>query len=164
MILPAELHGIRALRQLGEEHVNHIARLARLEEAEEGSVLFRQGEHSQQVYFVLSGTVSLEVEEPVAGAVDVSTVGPGELLGWSPVLGRPEMTATARAATRCRFAALDVQRILSLAEREPTFGMAFFRLVGLVLAERLDMARRCLALARAVGQRSLLESAPSPAR
>jgi CRP-like cAMP-binding protein len=160
MILPEELHGIKVLRTLGEAHVNHIARLARLEEAAQGSVLFRQGESSPVVYFVLSGTVALEVEEPEEEAVDVSTVGPGELLGWSPVLGRPTMTATARAATRCRLAALDVHRVLGLAEREPEFGMAFLRLVGLVLAERLDTARRCLAVARAVGQRSPLENAP----
>jgi len=160
MILPEELHAIKWLRALGEAQVNHIARLARLEEVSEGTVLFRRGESSASVYFVLSGTVALEVEDPEEEAIDVSTMGPGELVGWSPVLGRPAMTATARATTRCRLAALDVHRVLSLAECEPQFGMAFLRLVGLVLAERLDTARRCLAVARAVGQHSPLENAP----
>jgi CRP-like cAMP-binding protein len=78
------------------------------------------------------GKVSLEVQEPDGKSARVYTAGPGELLGWSPVLGCRAMTATARAATRCRLAVLSVSEILALC-----FGLIFLRQVGLVLSERL---------------------------
>jgi CRP-like cAMP-binding protein len=156
MILPEELRGIEFLENLGAEHLNRIAMMARLEEHLEGTILFQEGQPAPFIYFVLSGTVGLEVTEPDGEAVEVCTVGPGELLGWSPVLGGRAMTATARTQTRCRMAVLDVKQVLELCERQPQFGVAFLRQVALVLSERLHGTRRCLALARSVSTRSLL--------
>ncbi len=87
--------------------------------------------------------MTLEVEEP-GGPVGVYVAGPGELLGWSPVLGGRGMTATARAAGRCRLAALDAERVRALCEKEPTFGLAFLRQLALVLSDRLSHTRRRL--------------------
>jgi CRP-like cAMP-binding protein len=120
--------------------------------------VFRTGEASSFIYFVLNGTVDLEIEEPVGESRKVATAGPGELLGWSPVLGRRAMTATARAATRCRLAALDVGQLLALCERDPHFGMAFLRQVALVVSDRLSGTRRHLA--RALSHRGPLGAPP----
>src|SRR5262245_61522920 len=160
MILPDEISGIEFFQNLGESHRNQVALMARLEERTEGTVLFGEGEASSCIYFVLTGTISLEVVEPDGESVEVCTAGPGDLVGWSPVLGRPTMTATARALTRCRLAAIEAKQVLALCERDPRFGMAFLRAVALVLSERLQGTRRCLALARSVGSRSLLGAIP----
>jgi CRP-like cAMP-binding protein len=148
MILPEELHGIPFFRRLGAPFLNHIALLARLEEAAEGTIIFCEGDSPSLLWFVLGGEVALEVKGPDGEPVEVNTVGPGELLGWSPVLGLGSMTATARAATSCRLAVIDVHRILGLGEQDPRFGMAFFREVAWVLSDRLASTRRCLAAAR----------------
>ena len=103
---------------------------------------------------VLSGRVGLEVEEPDGKSVGVSTVGAGELLGWSPVLGRHAMTATARAVTDCRLAILDVEKILDLCERDPHFGFALLRQIASALSKRLWDTRRNLA--RALTHRPVL--------
>jgi CRP-like cAMP-binding protein len=153
MILPEELARIEFLQQLGETYLNRVAGMARLEECLEGTVLFREGQRSPVITFVLSGEVRLEVEEPDGESVEVATVGPGEMLGWSPILGRP-MTATARAATRCQLAVFDASRILGLGEADPRFGMAFLRQTSIALSERLRDTRRHLAIARSLGQRS----------
>ena len=156
MILPEELTGIQFLENLGADHLNRIAKLARLEDHVQGTVLFREGEPTPCIYFVLSGQVGLEVMQPDGEPVEVCTIAPGELLGWSPVLGGPAMTATARTLARCRLAVLDVKMVLELCEREPHFGLAFLRQVALVLSARLHETRRCLALARVVNNRSLI--------
>jgi CRP-like cAMP-binding protein len=147
MITPEHLTGIEFLRDLGEHHLNQIARLARLQEYEEGAVVFRQGEGSPFIYFVLGGKVGLQVQEHGGTAVEVSTVGPGELLGWSPVLGRHAMTATAHAVSRCRLAVLDAGQMLELCERDPRFGVAFLWQTAMALSDRLWGARHSLARA-----------------
>src|SRR5262249_45334581 len=137
MITPEELKDIEFLHNLGGEHLNQLARMARLQECEEGAVVFRQGQGSAFLYFVLGGKVGLQVAETGGTAVEVSTVGPGEMLGWSPVLGRHAMTATAHAVTRCRLAVLDVRQVLDLCERDPRFAVAFLWQTALALSERL---------------------------
>jgi len=151
MILPEEMKDIEFLRELGGQYLNQIAMMAQLKECEAETILFRQGESSPFIYIVLSGNVALRLEESAEKSVETSTVGPGELLGWSPVLGRPAMTATAQAATRCRLAVLDVNRIIALCESDPRFGVAFLRQIALVMSDRLLSAR--LNLVRALSNR-----------
>jgi CRP-like cAMP-binding protein len=155
MITPEEMKEVEFLRNLGEPYLKQVAQLVHLQEAAEETVVFHQGQDSPFIYFVLSGTVGLRVEESGGNSVEVSTIGPGELLGWSPVLGRRAMTATAHTRTRCRLAVLDVHPILDLCERDPRFGVAFLGRIALVLSERLRDTR--LSLARALTHR------PTPA-
>jgi CRP-like cAMP-binding protein len=145
MILVEELTSIEFLRKLGEPYVNQIALLAQLRECPEGTVVFREGQNSPFIYFVLTGKVNLEVQEPEGRSARVYTAGPGGLLGWSPVLGCRAMTATARAAVRSRLAVISVSQILALCEHDPGFGLTFLRQVALVLSERLRHTRRYLA-------------------
>jgi CRP-like cAMP-binding protein len=147
MITPEEMKGIEFLNRLGGPHLDQLARMARLRECEEGEVVFRQGEGSALIYFVLSGKVGLQVGDSSGTSVEVSAVGPGELLGWSPVLGRHAMTATAHAVGRCRLAVLDVRQVLDLCERDPRFGAAFLWQTAQALSERLWDTRRNLARA-----------------
>jgi len=144
MILPQEMDKIPFLRDLGGTYGNELARMAQLEERPAGAVIFRRGQDSSVLYFVLDGEVGLEFQVSPREIAEVHRVGPGDLLGWSPVLGRRSMTATARAVTRTRLAALSVDQIVHLCERDPLFGTAFHRQVAIVLSSRLDDTHRRL--------------------
>jgi CRP-like cAMP-binding protein len=154
MILPEELEAANALRNLSQGHRNQIATLLRLRECPEGTVLFHEGEESPFIYFVLAGEAHLEIEEPHGETVEVYTAGPGDMLGWSPVLGGRAMTATARTATRCRLAILGADQVQALCKRDPGFAAAFLREVGLILSDRLRHTRVGLAVARYYVRRS----------
>jgi CRP-like cAMP-binding protein len=52
------------------------------------------------------------------------------------------MTATAVSTTRCRLAALPADQITALADRDPRFGLEFFRCTSAALAERLRATRQ----------------------
>lgn len=145
MIMPEELEHVAFLNNLGAAYLNQVAMLARLVEVAPGEVLFHEGQESALVYFVLSGTVSLEVAQSDGTAAAIALASTGDLLGWSPVLGRGVMTATARAGTRCRLAVIEAKALLALCERDPHFAVAFLRQVGLVLSDRLRETRRQLA-------------------
>lgn len=145
MILQEDLETIVFLRNLGERHLAQVAQHAQLKECNEGTVVFSEGQDSSSIYFVLSGQVALEVRQENGKSLEVFTAQAGDLVGWSPVLGRSAMTATARAKTRCRLAVLDVRKILDLCETYPRFGLAFLREIGLTLSERLWATRHRLA-------------------
>jgi CRP-like cAMP-binding protein len=119
--------------------------MAQMIECAKGEVLFRENQHSPYIYFVLSGEVGLRVEESVGGSTEVYVAGEGDLLGWSPVLGRRAMTATARARTNCRLAVLPASQLMDYCKTDPTFAAAFLKEVALVLSQRLTSTRRQLA-------------------
>ena len=144
MIAPAELDRVGFLRNLGGPHLDQLAAMAEPREYPAGAALFRQGEDSPYLYFVLDGAVALDVQVAGREAVEVHRAGPGEFFGWSPVLGRHAMTATGRATAPTRMALFEMDRVLDLCERDPAFGMAFFRQVARVLASRLDETRQRL--------------------
>ena len=106
------------------------------------------GDDSTFIFVLLSGAVLLEVNLRERGPTAIYAAGPGELLGWSPVLGRHAMTATATVTAPSRLAVLEVARVGELIGRDPPFGVALLRQLALVVSDRLAATRRCLAAAR----------------
>ena len=147
MSTAVDLKNIAFLRHLSEQQRDQIANIARIAEHQAEDIVFRQGQNCSEIFVTLSGDIALDVEELGEASVQVSRHGAGQLLGWSPVLGRHGMTATARALTPCRLAVLDLQSVFDLCEREPRIGMAFLWEIAVVISDRLWAARRNLARA-----------------
>jgi CRP-like cAMP-binding protein len=145
MILQEELESIAFLRNLGDKHLSQVAQIAQLREFPEGAVVFAEQDDSPSIFFLMSGKISLGVKEGHRDFVEIYVANPGELLGWSPVLGRRSMTATARAKTRSRLAEIDVNKVQEMCETFPRFGLAFLREIGVTLSDRLWATRRHLA-------------------
>ncbi len=154
MINPEELKKNEFVQNLDEQYLTQIVRIARLKEYEAGTVVFRQGENVPYVYLVLEGKLGLQVKDLGETPVEVSRVSAGEVLAWSPVLGRHAMTATARAVTRCRLAVLDVKDLAELFEKHPRFEGVFLRQIASVLSDRLWDTRR--AMVHTISHRPLL--------
>jgi CRP-like cAMP-binding protein len=150
MILPEEMAKVGFLQNLGEPYLSQIAAIARLEECGEGTSLFSEGETSPVFYFILSGEVKLVTQLIDEEPFTIYHAGPGELIGWSSLLGRNAMTATACVSSRSRLAVLDAKRVLKLCQQDPHFGLAFLQQVIVFLSDRLACTRRCLAISRAL--------------
>jgi CRP-like cAMP-binding protein len=148
MSLAKEMVEVKTLRGLGEAHLQKLAAIARQQECPAGTVLFREGEDSGFIYLLLSGEVSLEVKMRARAPTAIYAASPGELLGWSPVLGRHAMTATARVTSPCRLAVLEVAQVNELIREDLLFGVAFLRQLALIVSERLSATRHCLASVR----------------
>src|SRR5215470_11642696 len=93
------LRAVRFFDGIPEAEHLRLASLGRLEEYEPDDVLFRQGQRHGSVFVVTEGEVALDIRVPEHGARWFQTVGPGQLLGWSPILGKPPLTASATALT-----------------------------------------------------------------
>ena len=131
----------RFLTGLSQETYRLLADVARVEHIASDTVLFREGQKSGAVFLVISGEVALEIASPNRGRLRFQTVGPGELLGWSPLLGQPLMTATARALTPAQLIRLETGPLLKLCQDHPHFGMEIMRRTASALSRRLAATR-----------------------
>ncbi|HEV3446370.1 MAG TPA: cyclic nucleotide-binding domain-containing protein [Gemmataceae bacterium] len=135
------LRGIAFLDGATQPDLERIAGVAQLEQYPIGSTLFRDNESLDCIFLIVAGSVALEIPGPDQAVKRTYTVGPGELLGWSPLLSKLPMTATARSLTLTRVVALNAGKVLALCEQDPRFGYAFMRRTAQALARRLDATR-----------------------
>jgi CRP-like cAMP-binding protein len=148
MSLAEEMLAVKTLRGLGEAHLQKLAAMAGPKECHAGATLFREGEDSTVIFVLLSGEVSLEVSRRDRSPAAIYAAGPGELLGWSPVIGHHAMTATAKVTTPGRLAVIEVARLNELIQQDPPFGVAFLKQLTLIVSDRLSATRHCLASVR----------------
>ena len=114
---------------LSEEQVAHIARAAKEIEVGTDHIFFNEGDELDTFYLVQEGTVNITVSIPDRGQehsyveqitrnmsmepVTVSTVGVGDIFGWSALIPPHESTANAIAASPCRVIAVDCENLHS---------------------------------------------------
>lgn len=122
------------------EHVRKMAELALEVQFGRDQIIFREGQESGLFFLLLSGKVALEVSAP-GRIFRVQTLGPGEELGWSSVLGEGGKHFQARSLETVRALAFEGARLRQLCEQDPSFGYALMRQLLKVVAERLQATR-----------------------
>lgn len=135
------LQAIRFLEGVPADDLQRLASVAELKRYAPGATVFREGEAISKIFLVAEGSVGLELLVPGQGVKRIHTVGAGELLGWSPVLGKMPMTATARALATTLVVILDAGQVTALCHHDPMFGFIFMRQIALALAQRLNATR-----------------------
>lgn len=136
---------------IAKEHLERVALISKIVEFPAHHDIFHENEFARDIYFVIRGRVSLAVCTPHAGCRQLMEVGPGELIGWSPLVGRPLLSDTARTLTPTVAVAIDGSRILKLCAEDPQFGFDFMHRVAHTMASRLSATR--LQLLELGGQR-----------
>jgi CRP/FNR family cyclic AMP-dependent transcriptional regulator len=142
MVAIEKLESLTFCKGMSKQDLQRLISLGEVKSYPAGAYLFREGLHSDQVYLLGQGKVALEMSLPDAGPVRLQTVGPGELLGWSPLLGLGYMTASAVTLEPCRVLALDTKRVLALVDEDPRFGVDLMRRLARTLVRRLEATRQ----------------------
>ncbi len=141
MILLEEFEKVQLIQDLAPDHLKKLAQAGELREFKEEDTIFQEGESCYWMFIILDGEVDLSFKTPEK-EVHIQVLGPGDLLGWSPLLFRGRMTATAKAISRCRIAALNVRELHHEFDEDSKFGKEFYSRVALALALRLNATRR----------------------
>lgn len=81
------LQSVAFLNQLPHAMLAKLAPLSSVEGQIAGSVLFREADRFDRLLIVVEGLIALDMQVPRRGATRVLTVGPGEVLAWSTILG-----------------------------------------------------------------------------
>ena len=137
------LRGVRFLHDIADQDqcLSSIASIAEVREVPAGAVLFREGQTHPYIYLVIHGAVALEIWVSERTIKRMETIGDGELLGWSPLLAQPAMTATGRALQPTRVIAIDAAQLVALGEHNPRFGFEFMKRTAQALAGRVAALR-----------------------
>lgn len=125
---------------LGPDHLDTIAALATEYLVPPGTMLCREGEHAGGCYVLRSGRVALEVHGP-AGTSVLTTLGPGDMLGWSWLFPPFRWRFDARAVTEVDAIAFDGPGLVAAADADPTLGYPLLQRLLQMSVERLQHAR-----------------------
>ncbi|GIW92368.1 MAG: hypothetical protein KatS3mg110_0409 [Pirellulaceae bacterium] len=126
---------------LPEDVVRQFAVRGELEQCPAGTVLFREGSPAFALYLVVSGRVALEMRVPGRGDVRILTLGPGDMIGWSSLVGQRKMTATAVAIEDTQSIKLPAVTLQELCDQDHHFGYHLMRRMAEALAQRLLATR-----------------------
>ena len=133
-------------------------------EYERNEVLFRQGDLSGSIYYIISGKVELRIVSSGGKGAVVAVLSEADFVGESCLTGQTDRNATAIAITPCRITRLEKAAFERTLSAEPSL-MAFFlsRVLrrNIVLEEELveqlfepSEKRLARALLRLAGERS----------
>lgn len=106
-----------------------------------GGVVFEEGARHPWLHLIASGQVALEMCVPARGCTRILTLGPGDLLAWSALLGNGRMTAAAVALVPTATLVASGEVLNSLCESDRDFGYEWMHAVAVALAKRLTATR-----------------------
>jgi CRP-like cAMP-binding protein len=130
------------LKGLSEEHLRILEDCSMRRVFEAGEVIFREGDLANRFYLILSGSVVLESAREGASPIDVQTIGPGDVLGWSWLFPPYSWRHDARAVERTEAIFLYGTRIRAKCEEQPALGYELIKRMSLVIIQRLQATRK----------------------
>ncbi len=135
------LSQLRFSESLPESMLVRIAAFAELRGFPAHSILFRENAVNDRLMIVAVGRVALDMQVPGRGEVRIMSLGPGDMLAWSALLGKGRMTTSAVALEDTQVVAIRARDVLLLCESDPEFGYQLMRHVAEALANRLVATR-----------------------
>lgn len=126
---------------LSDGHVEILAGLATTELCPAGTVIFKEAATANHVSVVCTGSVALDMHVPLRGNVRLLTLGSGDLLGWSAIVGDGIMTATATVLKDAQLLSIPGTKLREMCDADPALGYAVLNLVARALAKRLQGTR-----------------------
>jgi CRP/FNR family transcriptional regulator len=102
-----------------------------------GHVLFREGDHGEEMFVVQSGAIL--VSKPVTGRVEqvLARMGPGDFFGEMALFDQAPRSATIQAESEATVLVLDRENLTLLIDLNPRAAAAFFQSLVQVFIERL---------------------------
>jgi CRP-like cAMP-binding protein len=135
------LEQLRFSAPLPREVLEQLAAESTVRRVPAGTYLFREGSDNRNLYLIRSGRLALEMNVPGRGEVRILTLGPGEMAGWSALLGDGKMTAGAVAVEDTEVVAAEADKLRQLCQSNRDFGYHLMRRMAAALSQRLLATR-----------------------
>jgi CRP-like cAMP-binding protein len=123
------------LKGLSKDFLKQVMEVAEKETHKEGYILFKEGDPARHVYVLLKGRVSLTMGETSHTVYSVDQ--PGEVFGWSSLVGRKGFSTTAEFKEPTKLLKISVKKLQGLFEKDPTSEVIFLRQLAAGLGSRL---------------------------
>jgi CRP-like cAMP-binding protein len=126
---------------LPEAVLDELATAAALIDYPAGATIFHEGNENHFLYFVHTGHVGLDMHVPGRGRVRILTLGPGEMLAWSALVGDGRMTVSAIAIDDTQVVAAAAQKLSDICRNNHQVGYELMARMAQALAQRLTATR-----------------------
>jgi CRP/FNR family transcriptional regulator len=128
---------MRLFRNVDDADLATFARSLREHPLRRGQVLFREGDHGDEMFLVRSGSVV--VSKAVTGRVEqvLARMGAGDFFGEMALFDRSPRSATIQADTDSTLLVLDREALARLTADSPRAAAAFFQSLVHVFIDRL---------------------------
>lgn len=132
----ADLRHHMFVQGLTEEQIAALTRIASAASFEESQIILGSGEHSSAFYFLMSGSVAIELRGS-RYVVCVQSLGPGQVFGWSALLDRQDTLFQVRARERTTALRIPGELLKTLCRENPELGTALLQRTLQVVACRV---------------------------
>jgi CRP/FNR family transcriptional regulator, cyclic AMP receptor protein len=126
---------------LDSDYLNLLAGCASNVRYQTGSYIFKEGGEASEFYLIRSGKVALEMAAPQHKPIIISTLGEGEILGWSWLLPPYQWKFNARSIQDTRAIALDAKCLRAKCEQNHDLGYEVLKRFAHIVDRRLEAAR-----------------------
>jgi CRP-like cAMP-binding protein len=140
-----ELRRSKVLRDLNDRELAEVAKLGTLWKRPAGVRVITEGSEAAGVYLLQEGRVEVRMTSRDGHEVAIDELGPGDLFGWSSVLGRPTFHGAIWTLEDCTLIVMDGKKLRALFEANNHIGYRVFREIADVVARRLETLRSRLA-------------------
>jgi CRP/FNR family transcriptional regulator, cyclic AMP receptor protein len=106
-----------------------------------GQVLFKEGDAADRLILVREGLITLTIEVPGRGRVDVETLAADAVLGWSWLFWPYKWHLGAVAVERSSVVVFEAPALRALMASEPAIGYELMRRFAAVMLDRLQATR-----------------------
>ncbi|MEZ5581756.1 MAG: Crp/Fnr family transcriptional regulator [Candidatus Competibacteraceae bacterium] len=127
---------------LNPKYIGFLARSAGEQQIEPNQILFRPGEQAHHFYLIRSGSIIMEIPALTGPTLEVQSLGPDRILGWSWLIPPYKWSFQARAEQPSTLLVFDGDAVLARCEKEPRFGYELFKRFASLMSERLEVARK----------------------
>jgi CRP-like cAMP-binding protein len=128
-------------RYLSPEQIHKFVDASQSIELRVGQLLFREGQIDNHLYVMLKGQIDLVMQVRHRGSQRILSLGSGDLVAWSALLGSGVMTCSAICLRDARLIAINAKAVAERMEQDHEFGYHFMRMVAMALAHRLTATR-----------------------
>lgn len=143
MITPEILTAFPFFAGLSEAELRSVSIIAKKVSFQRGESIFRENDPAHTLYLLIDGWVDVVVNTDAKGEQHelVSTLSPGDILGWSAVVDPYVYTGSAVCASPVEVIEFKGADLLGMFELDPKLCCVILRRVCQVIADRLHATR-----------------------
>ena len=120
---------------LGSDFVSEIMNCAETESHQIGEMLFHEGDPATWLFILLKGSIKLRLGQTGRAVYLVSH--PGEVFGWSSLVGRSSYSASAECMTPTKLLRFDKNRLQEIIGKDAANRAALYQSLAAILGQRL---------------------------
>jgi CRP-like cAMP-binding protein len=118
-----------------EETRERILETALEESHAPGEFLFHQDDPASNFYILMEGRVRISVGP--RGLLAHVASDPGDMIGWSSLVGNPTYTASAECLSSVKVSKIEKSQLDKILSEDPLSGMTFFKHLAALIGRRL---------------------------